>query len=55
MAHRILLVDDDTDLLAVSGDVLQDAGFSVTSCTSGRAEIRSARTDLSRRLVLPAR
>lgn len=39
MGHRILLVDDDTDLLAVSGDVLREAGFSVTSCTNGRTAV----------------
>lgn len=39
MAHRVLLVDDDVGLLTVCGDVLREAGFEVTSCTSGQAAV----------------
>lgn len=38
-SRRILLVDDDTDLLAVSGDILRDAGFDVVTSTDGSAAI----------------
>ena len=36
---RILLVDDETELLAVNSDILSGAGFTVTACTSGRDAI----------------
>jgi len=39
MKPRILLVDDDEGLLEISGEVLRDAGFEVTSCTDGRAAV----------------
>jgi EAL domain-containing protein (putative c-di-GMP-specific phosphodiesterase class I)/CheY-like chemotaxis protein len=38
---RILLVDDETALLATSQEILQQSGFEVTACTSGRAAIRA--------------
>jgi EAL domain-containing protein (putative c-di-GMP-specific phosphodiesterase class I)/ActR/RegA family two-component response regulator len=36
---RILLVDDEPELLAVNSDILSTAGFTVTACTSGREAI----------------
>jgi EAL domain-containing protein (putative c-di-GMP-specific phosphodiesterase class I)/ActR/RegA family two-component response regulator len=41
MQARILLVDDEPDLLAVNSDILRSAGFDVTACTSGRAAIEA--------------
>jgi len=36
---RILLVDDESELLALYADVLRSEGFDVTACTSGRHAI----------------
>lgn len=36
---KLLLVDDEPDLLAANSDILTSAGFDVTACTSGRDAI----------------
>jgi len=45
LKSRILLVDDDPELLAVNSDILTSAGFDVTACTSGRAAIAALATE----------
>jgi EAL domain-containing protein (putative c-di-GMP-specific phosphodiesterase class I)/ActR/RegA family two-component response regulator len=39
MTARILLVDDEPELLGVYDDILRSVGFDVTACTSGRDAI----------------
>jgi two-component system response regulator AtoC len=40
MAPRVLIVDDDADLLCILRDVLDDAGYETVACATGMAALR---------------
>ncbi len=52
MRKKILLVEDDTDLLQVLRLALKSAGFSVATATNGIEALRKARTLLPELIVL---
>ena len=45
MAKRILIVDDEEDIVNLVRMILEDAGYSVTSFTDGRDALRALATD----------
>ena len=40
--YRVLLVDDDTEVLALNGDYLKKAGYQVTCCETAEAALAVA-------------
>jgi DNA-binding response OmpR family regulator len=46
MKGRILIIDDDNDMLTTLGDVLQDKGYGVDLANSGKEAIMTAREQL---------
>ena len=45
MASRVLVVDDDRDVLALLDEVLGDAGYAVSTATDGEEGLRAAVRD----------
>jgi CheY-like chemotaxis protein len=51
-AHPILIVDDDTDVREVLGDLLADEGYETRMCSNGRIALDLLRGGASPRLIL---
>ena len=52
MAQRILMIEDDAPLAAMTAEYLEGAGFEVTTCPSGEAGLETLRTGAFDALVL---
>lgn len=44
-AHRILLVDDDTDIRRTLAEILEDSGYAVTGAANGRDALAVLQTE----------
>ena len=43
MSYELLIVDDDTDLLSILGDIFREENYSVTTCSDGSEAIDKCR------------
>ncbi len=50
--HPILIVDDDTDVREVLGELLADEGYVTRMCSNGRAALEALRDGARPRLIL---